>query len=193
MHRPLVASLLVALSFAASAQLVDSTPLAVTEEQARDGSTTLTHAIDVNAPADAVWTAIATPDGWRTWAVPFARVPDGEPDILETSYTSIDDASTTIRQRITERVDGRRIAFRTINAPDGFPNFETYRLVASTFDLTPTPDGRTQVRLTATGFADTEAGRQLLAFFRDGNGRTLLQLRERFDAGPKQWRPVRKP
>ncbi len=48
--------------------------------------------------------------------------------------------------------------------------------------MVPTPDGRTTVRLTATGFPDDDAGRALVAFFRDGNGRTLDQLRQRFVA-----------
>ena len=46
---------------------------------------------------------------------------------------------------------------------------------------------RTRVRLTGTGFADSDAGRQLLGFFREGNRVSLESLRQRFVSGPRDW------
>ena len=46
---------------------------------------------------------------------------------------------------------------------------------------------RSRVRLTTTGYADTEAGRQLVKFFRGGNRVSLEQLRVRFAKGPIDW------
>jgi hypothetical protein len=44
--------------------------------------------------------------------------------------------------------------------------------------------GQTRVRLTGTGYADTDAGRQLLGFFREGNRVSLERLRDRFANAP---------
>ena len=119
-------------------------------------------------------------EGWRTWAVPRAWA--SEPDIIETSYTmnAAPGDPSTIRQRILASIPGRLIVFRTVKAPDGFPNFDTFRQTTGVIELEPIGESRTHVRLTGAGYADTEAGRQLLGFFRDGNRTSLEQLRQRF-------------
>ncbi|MNC87756.1 Polyketide cyclase / dehydrase and lipid transport [compost metagenome] len=128
-----------------------------------------------------MWAAIATPEGWTTWAVPAAWWVEGEPDVLETSYDPADTpgSASTIRQRFLARIPGRLLAFRTIKAPAGFPHWDSYRLVTSVFELEPA-GGRTRVRLTSTGYPDSEAGRELVAFFTRGNSETLEQLGARF-------------
>ena len=55
------------------------------------------------------------------------------------------------------------------------------------FHLEPAGEGRTRVRLTGAGYADSEAGRALLGFFRDGNRVSLERLRRRFASGPIDW------
>ena len=146
-----------------------------------DGTSTLVHEVLVDAPAMDVWTAVATPEGWMTWAVPAARWVDGAPDVLETSYDPAEKPGGpgTIQQRFLAQIPGRLLAFRTIKAPAGFPNWESYRLVTSVFELEPAGQ-RTRVRLTSTGYPDSEAGRELVAFFRQGNAETLEQLSARF-------------
>ena len=146
-----------------------------------DGTATLVHELVVDAAAPEVWTAIATPEGWTTWAVPAAWWVDGKPDVLETSYDPGDTpgSPSTIRQRFLARIPGRLLAFRTIKAPEGFPHWDSYRLVTSVFELEPAGQ-RTRVRLTSTGYPDSEAGRALVAFFTQGNSETLKQLGARF-------------
>lgn len=58
------------------------------------------------------------------------------------------------------------------------------------FELEAAGAGRTRVRLTGTGYADTEAGRALLGFFRAGNRISLERLRDRFARGPLDWPSV---
>ncbi len=109
---------------------------------------------------------------------------------METSYSpgaARGDAST-IQQQILARVPNRLLVFRTIKAPDRFPHFETYRAVTHVLELEPAGEGRTRVRLTGAGYADTEAGRALLGFFREGNRVSLDRLRRRFASGPIDWR-----
>lgn len=165
-------------------------PVAVSATQGPDGRHTLVHETIVAAPASQVWQAIATAEGWRTWAVPVSWAP--EPDIIETSYSTTAQPGdpSTIRQRIVAAVPGRLLVFRTVRAPARFPNFDTYALVTSLFELEPLGDDRTRVRLTGAGYADTEAGRQLLAFFREGNRVSLERLRQRFETGPLDWAEV---
>lgn len=147
-----------------------------------DGTQTMTHEVLVRAPMDEVWVAISTAEGWMRWAVPMARLSTSDPDILETAYdrSAAPGGPTTIQQRFLVRIPGRLLAFRTIKAPEGFPHWESYRQVSSVFELEPAGT-QTRVRLTSTGYPDTPAGRELVAFFRAGNTDTLDKLRQLFE------------
>jgi uncharacterized protein YndB with AHSA1/START domain len=153
---------------------------------AADGARTLIHEVTIAASAARVWEAVSTAHGWTTWAVPVAWQ-DG--DMLETSYspTASPGDPSTIRQQILAREPERRLVFRTVKAPEGFPHFEAYRQVTVTIELEPLGESRTRVRLASVGFPDSEAGRELAGFFREGNRATLEQLRERFVSGPVDW------
>jgi len=161
-------------------------PVAISSSLDGDGGRSLVHETLVDAPVAQVWQAVSTAEGWTSWAVPVAWA---DADLLETSYTpgASRGDRTTIQQRIAARVPGRLLAFRTIKAPDGFPHFETFRQVSHVIELEPAGEGRTRVRLTGAGYADTDAGRQLLGFFRDGNRISLERLRRRFASGPIDW------
>jgi len=155
---------------------VPITPVVTTEA---DGTRTLAMETTVDASPAEVWQAIATPEGWQRWAAPVARLVPGAEDMLETSYAP--DAkpgdATTIRQQFVAWIPGRMLAFRTTKAPDGFPNFDTYRKVVTVFELMPAGPGRTRIVLTAVNYPDTEAGKQLLGFFRQGNAEAMGKLR----------------
>jgi uncharacterized protein YndB with AHSA1/START domain len=154
-----------------------------------DGSRTLVHEVEVEAPAAQVWRAIATVEGWRSWAVPLARTVEGDLDLLETSYdpAAAPGGPGTIRQHFVARIPGRMLAFRTVKAPQGFPDFETFTSVVNIFELEPRGERRTLVRLTGHPYPDNEAGRRLLAFFQRGNRTSLDMLRTRFVEGPVDW------
>lgn len=168
-------------------RVVDS--IIVEQRRAPDGTLTLVHESVVDAPVAEVWEAIATAEGWRTWAVPVAWSSPEAPDELETSY---DPAARpgdpqTIRHRVLARVPGRMIAFRTVKAPEGFPHFEIFGQTTGLFELEAVGADRTRVRVTGAGYPDSEAGRQLIGFFREGNRITLERLRRRFTDGPIDW------
>jgi hypothetical protein len=112
-----------------------------------DGSHTLVHETLVRAPANQVWQAISTAEGWKGWAVPVAWM-DGE--LLETSYTqgaSRGDPST-IRQQIVARIPAG-CSIQTTKAPGRFPNFETFRQAFTCRHRTGGAD-ETRVRLTSS-------------------------------------------
>ncbi len=154
-----------------------------------DATHTLTHEAVVEAPITEVWTAVSTPEGWMTWAVPIAWTGPDDPDLLETAYdpAARPGQPQTIQQRVILRVPGRLLAFRTIKAPAGFPHFERFARVASVFELAAQGEQRTRVRLTMAGYPDDEAGRQLLGFFDEGNRISLERLQRRFRSGPIDW------
>lgn len=181
-------TILLAFAIVAAPAAAQPTPVAVSEQRDPAGTLILSHEVVIPAPPDAVWAAISTPEGWRTWAAPVARPVEGAPDLIETSYTPTarPNDRTTIHQQVLARIPGRLLVFRTVKAPEGFPHFGTYREVVSIFELTP-EGGVTRVRLTGTNYADTDPGRQLLGFFRAGNRVSLEQLRERFASGPIDW------
>jgi uncharacterized protein YndB with AHSA1/START domain len=153
---------------------------AATRERAPDGSHLLVHEAVVDAAPAEVWSAISSAEGWKGWAVPVAWAPAA--DLIETSYAPAAKPGdpSTIRQQVLLRVPGRLMVFRTVKAPQGFPDFDTYAKVVSAFELEPAGDGRTRVRLTGTGYEDSEAGRRLLGFFEKGNQASLDALRKRF-------------
>lgn len=178
-----------ALLFAMSAPAAGAEPVSVARHQEADGSHSLVHMVVVDAPVAEVWAAISTSEGWKGWAVPVAWTPEGAPDILETSYSPAarPDDPSTIKQQLLVRIPPRLMAFRTIKSPTGFPDFATFSKVTSVFELEPVGPARTRVRLTGTGYADTESGRQLLGLFEQGNRISLESLRSRFIDGPADW------
>jgi uncharacterized protein YndB with AHSA1/START domain len=155
-------------------------PVSAARDRGEDGSHVLVHETVVPAPAAEVWRAISTAEGWKSWAVPVAWAP--APDLIETSYAGAARPGdpTTIRQQVLMRLPARLMVFRTVKAPEGFPDFDTYAKVTSVFELEPLGGARTRVRLTGAGYADTEAGRRLLGFFERGNADSLQALRTHF-------------
>ena len=160
--------------------------ITMTSERDSNGATTLVHEALVPAPAAEVWAAVDTAPGWTGWAVPVAW---RDADLLETSYTASASRGdpTTIQQRILATVPQRLIVFRTVKAPAGFPHFDSFARVTHVIELEPAGENATRVRLTGTGYPDTDAGRQLLAFFTDGNRVSLERLQRRFTTGPIDW------
>ena len=187
MIRLLLLSFLLAASPAAASAQPAPTSRTIAEG---DGTRTLVVEAIVAAPADQVWQAVSTPQGWTGWAAPVARaVGEG---LLETSYDKAAPVGgpQTIRQQVLARIPGRLFVFRTVKAPEGFPDFETYAKVVNVIELVPRSGRRTLVRLTGTLYADSEAGRRLLAFFDSGNRLTLERLQRRFAQGPVDWNAV---
>lgn len=166
--------------------------VAITDRHESDGTLTLSHELTVPAARDAVYAALSTPDGWRTWATPVSWVPADDPDGIEGSYNPAARPGGTdlIRQHFLARLPGRLLVFRTVRAPAGFPHFDVYARVTIFIELESVDAGHTKVRLTGTGYADNEAGRLLYGFFRDGNRISLERLRQRFVSGPLDWAAI---
>ena len=188
MIRILLGMLLILLPASAWAQQVE-----MIETREADGTHTLAHETIVEADAREVWAAVSTPEGWRAWAAPLAWWAPGERGMLETSFVrgaQPGDAST-IRHQIIAQLPGRLIVYRTVKGPASFPNFEQFRQTTSFIELHSEGEGRTRVRATVTGYPDSEGGRQLLGFFREGNRISLERLGQSFVTGPRNWDQAR--
>lgn len=164
----------------------------IADRREADGTLTLSHELVVPAPRDAVYAALATPEGWRTWATPVSWVPADDPDGIEGSYNpqARPGGTDLIRQHFLARLPGRLLVFRTVRAPAGFPHFDVYQRVTVFIELEGVDATHTRVRLTGTGYADNEAGHLLYNFFRDGNRISLEHLRQRFVSGPLDWAAI---
>ena len=196
MMRRLAALLLLAAATPAFA--TPPTALAPVTEQVRaeaDGTSSLSHTVIVPASPGAVWNAITTVDGWKTWAVPVAWIKPDRPQVIETSYNPAARPGDpmNIENEFTDRVPGQKLVFHTIKAPTGFAHFEALQRVTQTIELVPEGNG-TRVSLTGTGYANDESGKAVLAFFKGGNRVSLEMLRDRFANGPIDWtKKLKKP
>jgi uncharacterized protein YndB with AHSA1/START domain len=165
----------IALGLAASAA---EPILALEERVGADGARTQVFTVDVAAPREQVWATLTTAEGWTRWAVPAAWKTSSDPLVIVTSYDpkASPDAPQTIKQQFDRLDPPKALSFRTVKAPAGFPGFETYRNVVSTFILAARADGGTSVMFETGPFPDTEDGRRLYGFFKDGNRLTLERL-----------------
>lgn len=188
MLRLVLASLLLVAPAAAPTQEVT-----ITDRREADGTLTLSHEIVVPAGRYAVYAALSTPAGWRTWATPVSWVPADDPDGIEGSYDpqARPGDLTLIRQHFLARLPGRLLVFRTVRAPRGFPHFDVYSRVTIFIELESVDAAHTRVRLTGSGYANNEAGRLLFGFFHDGNRTSLKRLYQRFVSGPLDWATIR--
>ena len=184
----MIRTIALALLRAASTPVFAAGPISVDTRTEPDGTATLSHEVVIPAAPQEVWAAISTIDGWKTWAVPAGWVSADQPNVFETSYNPAarpGDAGN-IKNEVVSRVPGRHLVFRTVKAPEGFPHFDALKQVNQRFELTSEGKG-TRVRLTGTGYANSAAGKAVLAFFQGGNKVSLEMLRERFERGPINW------
>lgn len=156
-----------------------STDLQDTSFTAPDGSRTIQLSTWFAAPPAEVFPVIATPEGWRKWAAPVAMGEVKLNGVLETSYNPAakpGDAGN-IKQQFTELVPNKRIAFRTIQTPEGFPHGELYKQTTALMELTPEAGG-TRLKFTHSGFGKGTAFDELHAFFVQGDKQTLEELQK---------------
>lgn len=156
-----------------------TTALQDTSFTAADGSRTIQLSTWFPAPPAEVFQIVATPEGWKTWAAPVAMGEVKLNGVLETSYNpnaKPGDAGN-IKQQFTELVPNKRIAFRTIQTPEGFPHGELYKQTTALMELTPEANG-TRLKFTHSGFGTGKEFDELHGFFVQGDRQTLEELQK---------------
>lgn len=146
-----------------------------------DGARTIQLSMWLPAAPAQVYRAVATVDGWKSWAAPraFGAVKlHGE---LETSYDAAAKAGdpANIKQEFLAVVPDRLVVFRTIQTPPGFPHAELFKQTVTSFHLAP-ESGGTRLVLTHQGFGAGPGFDQLHGFFVDGDRQTLEALQKLF-------------
>lgn len=155
-----------------------------------DGTRTLRQSIVVAAAVEAVWAALSTGEGWRTWAAPFAQVDFRLGGIIETSYAADAQpgARANIRNEIVAYVPQRMLAIRNVQAPPNTPfDAATFQSLHTVVWLETAGARATRVTIAQPGYRGGDAYEGVLKHFRWGNGWTLEKLQERFDKGPVDW------
>lgn len=178
-----------ALALTIATPVVTSDAVSMSERIEADGSRTLSHEIVLDSPPDRVWWALATADGWKSWAVPIAFMDFRLGGDIETSYdpTATQGDPKNIKNRILAYVPGRMLAFQAVQAPPGFPHPEILPSLWSVAEIEPAGKGRTRLRLSGFGYARTAAHDRLYGFFKTGNATSLESLRESLEKGPVDW------
>lgn len=178
-----------ALSLGVAAQ-TGASPVTTTMLPESDGRQALSQSIEVAAPMAAVWEALTTGAGWRSWAAPFAEVDYRLGGIIETSYQAGARAGApgNIRNQIVAYVPQRLLAIRNVQAPPNTPfDAAAFQALHTAVLLDAIDAGRTRVTTVMSGLRSGEPWDGVLKHFRWGNAWTLEKLKERFDKGPVDW------
>jgi uncharacterized protein YndB with AHSA1/START domain len=186
MKRMLLAIAALALSACATAPSASDGP-AIRDTSFTDagGSRTIQLSTVLPAGPAEVFAAVATTEGWKTWAVPVAFGDVKTGGFMETSYDMAAKAGdpANIQQEFIAVIPEKLVVFRTTRTPPGFPSPELFYKTATILELSPEGAG-TRLTLSHTGFGAGAGYDQLHGFFTQGNAQTLEQLRKRFASGP---------
>lgn len=147
------------------------------------GQKALQLAMDIPAPPKAVFEAFATTDGFKSWAVPMARVDLRTGGEIEASYDSKAKPGdpNNIRNQIITFIPDQLLVIRNVQAPQGFAGKDAFQKTVTVIEFQPLDGGaRTRVRLTNTGYDDSAEARTAYGHFEWGNAYTLAELRKKF-------------
>jgi uncharacterized protein YndB with AHSA1/START domain len=128
--------------------------------------------MDVDAPAERVWTALTTPDGLRSWWTSRADV---DPRQGGVSRFSFPDAPMTWDLRTDDAAEGRRLQWHCVGGPPPWVDTDVV------FDLTES-DGRTVVRFDHAGWREDEEMVRVVTF---GWGQILPRLKQHTETGER--------
>ncbi|HET9821923.1 MAG TPA: SRPBCC domain-containing protein [Burkholderiaceae bacterium] len=184
-----LASWLAAAALGAAAQNAPS-PVTTTMLPEPGGLQALAQSVEIAAPPPAVWEALSTSAGWRSWAAPFAEVDFRLGGTIETSYQAGARAGApgNIRNQIVAYVPQRLLAIRNVQAPPNTPfDAAAFQTLHTAVLLDAIDGGRTRVTTVMSGVRSGEPWDGVLKHFRWGNAWTLEKLKERFEKGPVDW------
>lgn len=136
----------------------------------------------VDAPVAEVWKVWTTRAGLESWLAPHADIDLRVGGLMRATYDpagTLGDAGT-IENRVLAFERERMLTIRVSKAPDDFPFRQIVSGMTTVLSFEPESDGRTLVRVSATGFTDDPDSQRMKNFFARGNARTLTQLQRRF-------------
>jgi uncharacterized protein YndB with AHSA1/START domain len=150
------------------------------------GDKALQLSMDIPAPPRAVFEAFATTDGFKSWAVPVARIDLRTGGEIESSYNpnaKIGDPAN-IKNRILTFVPDRLLVIQNIQAPTDFAGAGVFQKTATIVEFEPLEAGaKTRVRITNTGYGASPEAQTVFGHFEWGNAYTLTELKKHFEKG----------
>ncbi len=136
----------------------------------------------VTASLAAVWQALTTTEGLRSFLAPVVQIDFRAGGIWETSYdpaAKIGDPGN-IRNEILAYVPMKMIVVRVVNAPPAFVHPEVAKAVWTVIDLEDLAFDRVRVTSTMAGWKKGPEWDQVYDFFSRGNAQVLSALQKRF-------------
>ena len=140
--------------------------------------------VTVPASLDDVWTAFTTSEGLVTWLTPQATVElraGGE-------WTAHFPGGATGGGTILSFVPKTKLVMSAL-APPSFPHVREERTKAI-WEFTAAGAKSTRVKLTQTGWKESEEWDKAYAYLADGNQQLLETLQMRFEKGPIDWKAI---
>lgn len=137
----------------------------------------------IEAPIEAVWSALTTGEGLRSWLAPHAEIDLRVGGLMRTNYNpkgALGDPET-IENRILSFEPGRMLSIQVSKAPVKFPFPNAINRMWTVLYLEASEPTRTHVRVVGLGFGPDEESQKMRAFFEKGNAVTVDQLRRRFE------------
>ena len=154
-----------------------------------NGDRAIQLSIEVPADPDAVFNAFTTSEGFRSWAVPVARIDLRTGGMIESSYdagASIGDRDN-IRNEILAFIPDRLLVIRNVQAPRSFVDPELFQRTVTIIEFASAGANRTRVTLTNSGYGSGAGFDRLYRQFEWGDAYSLASLRRRFEQGPVDW------
>lgn len=147
------------------------------------GQKALQLAMDIPAPPHAVFEAFTTSEGFKSWAVAVAQVDLRTGGSIESSYDAkakIGDPGN-IKNQIITFIPDHLLVIRNVQAPQGFAGKDAFQKTVTVVEFTLIDGGAaTRVRLTNTGYGDSDEARTVYGHFEWGNAYTLAELNKKF-------------
>jgi uncharacterized protein YndB with AHSA1/START domain len=126
--------------------------------------------MDVDAPADRIWSALSSPEGLRGWWTTHADVDASARDVDQLSFP---DAPITWDLRTEDAAEGKRLRWRCVGGPPQWIGTDI------AFELDGT-DGATRVRFDHTGWREADEMVRIVTF---GWGQILPRLKQYAETG----------
>jgi uncharacterized protein YndB with AHSA1/START domain len=145
----------------------------------------LRFSVTVPGSLDAVWGALATADGLKTWLWSDARVdlrPGGDWLVLYPGGKTGGGTIVSFKAK-------KQITIRAL-APEAFPTVRQERTTA-VFGFEKIDVSHTRVLLTQTGWKQGKEWDDAYEYLSKGNAQLLEQLKARFEKGPMDWSKYR--
>jgi len=173
-----------ALSFFSPAAANSDDVLSTVLDQS-DGTRTLVHEVEIDAPIEWVWWTLSTEEGWKTWGPRFAYFDLRHGGSIETGYHEDSERNDprNIKHRIIAFVPERMLVIQVEHAPEGGPvDVETIRDVWGVYELQEIGEERTRLRISGVGYGSDDASSQVLKFFESGNVYSINLMRRNLAA-----------